>query len=138
MINWVITTLLLLWLGSTLQVHGQQAEPEAQALARIKANAEKGEAGAQLELGLLYASGRGVARDVVKAAKWHRKAADQGLAQAQYQLGLDYANGEGVKTSQSEASRWFRKAAEQGMVEAQYEMGLCCLSGRGLQESGTE
>src|SRR6266436_4463782 len=138
MINWVITTLLLLWLGSTLQVQGQQAEPEGQALARIKANAEKGDAGAQLELGLLYAGGRGVARDLVKAAKWHRKAADQGFAQAQYQLGLDYANGEGVKINQTEASKWFRKAADQELIEAEYELGLRCLSGRGVRESGSE
>ena len=138
MINRVIATLFLLWLGCVLQVHGQQAEPVAQALARIKANAEKGDAGAQLDLGLLYASGRGVARDVVKAAKWHRKAADQGLPQAQYHLGLDYANGEGVKINQTEASKWFRMAADQGLVEAQYELGLRCLSGRGVPESGSE
>src|SRR3954451_830866 len=90
MINRVISTLLLLWLASTVQVQGQQAELGQQALARIKASADKGDAGAQLELGTLYANGMGVPRDTVRAAKWHRKAAEQGLPQAQYQLGLDY------------------------------------------------
>jgi len=138
MISRVIATLLLIWLGSVLHAQGQQTEAEREAFARIKANADKGDAEAQLQLGLLYASGAGVARDVVKAAKWQRKAAEQGLPRAQYQMGLDYANGEGVKISQTEAANWFRKAAEQGMVEAQYEIGLCCLSGRGVRESGTE
>ena len=138
MMNRAITILLLLWLTSMLQVHGQQAEPERQNFVRIKASADNGDAGAQLQLGMLYASGMGVTRDPVKAAKWHRKAAEQGLPQAQYQLGLDYANGEGVKVSQTEASKWFRKAAEQGMAEAQHELGLCCLSGRGVRESGSE
>src|SRR5205823_14176289 len=82
MIDRVISTLLLLSLGSLLQVHGQQAEPERQTLARIKASADNGDAGAQLQLGTLYASGMGVSRDIAKAAKWHRKAAEQGLPQA--------------------------------------------------------
>src|SRR5438046_9522234 len=101
MMNRLIPTLLLLWLGSTLEIPGQPAEPEREALARIKANADKGNAEAQLEMGLIYANGAGVTKDIVKAAKWHRKAADQGLAAAQYQLGLDYADGEGVKMSET-------------------------------------
>ncbi len=121
MINRVISALLLLWLGFTLQLPGQQTNPERTAFERIKASAEKGDAEAQLELGLLYASGAGVTADLGKAAKWHRKAADQGLARAQYLLGCDYASGEGVKINQAEAARWFRMAAEQGTVEAQFE-----------------
>jgi len=70
MINRVITTLLFLWLGSTLQVRGQQPT-RVQALVRIKANAEKGDAGLNWN-GLLYASGRAL-QDVVKAAKWTEK-----------------------------------------------------------------
>src|SRR5437764_12023277 len=101
MMDRVISILLLLSFGSRLQVHAQQPEPERQAFARIQASAETGDAGAQLELGMLYASGMGVTRDTVKAAKWHRKAAEQGLAQAQYQLGLGCASGEGVKTRQT-------------------------------------
>src|SRR6266699_2612959 len=100
MIDRVISTLLLLWLGALLQLHAQQPEPERQAFARIKASADNGDAAAQFQLGMLYASGMGVPRDIVKAAKWHRKAAEQGLTTAQYQLGLDYANGDGVKVSQ--------------------------------------
>ena len=138
MIARVISTLLLLWLGSTLQLPGQQAELERQAFERTKANAEKGDSESQLELGLLYASGAGVTRDVVKAAKWRRKAADQGLSRAQYQVGFDFATGEGVKINQTEAAKWFRRAADQGQVEAQYELGLRCLSGRGVRESGAE
>src|SRR4051812_33965325 len=103
MIDRVIPTLLVLWFGFLPQVQGQQPAPERQAFARIKASAESGDAGAQLQLGMLYASGMGVPRDFAKAAKWHRKAAEQGLPQAQYQLALDYANGEGVKVSQTEA-----------------------------------
>ena len=64
MMNTAITILLLLWLTSMLQVHGQQAEPERQNFVRIKASADNGDAGAQLQLGMLYASGMGVTRDL--------------------------------------------------------------------------
>jgi len=69
MINRVISALLLLWLGFTLQLPGQQINLERTAFERIKASAEKGNAEAQLELGLLYASGAGVTADLGKAAK---------------------------------------------------------------------
>jgi TPR repeat protein len=139
MIDKVISTLLVLWLGSALQLPGQPAESDPKAAAaRVQANAEKGNAEAQLELGQLYASGSGVKQDDVKAAKWHRKAAEQGLARAQYQVGLDCASGEGVKINQTEASWWFRRAADQGLVVAEYELGQRCLSGLGGPKNGAE
>jgi len=133
----VVITALLLLLSGTFAVRAGQTEADRQAVARIKESAEKGDPHAQLELGMIYASGARVYRDLAKAAKWHRKAADQGYAPAQYQVGLDYAHGEGVKMNQAEAAKWFRSAAEQGLIEAQYEIGLCHLTGRGLPESGT-
>lgn len=128
--------MLLLCLAARLPV--QSAEPDRKALERIKANAEKGDAQAQLELGIIYGAGAGVPRDLGKAAKWHRKAADQGLARAQYQVGLDYSYGQGVKPNETEAMKWFRRAAQQGLVEAEYEMGVCFLSGRGVEPNGSE
>ena len=40
--------------------------------------ADQGGAGAQHNLGLMFAQGRGVAQSHVEAARWYRKAADQG------------------------------------------------------------
>src|SRR5438094_1627794 len=117
--NRLLPPLLLLWLGLSLHLPGQQAEPDRKAFERTKASAEKGDAEAQYQLGLLYANGKGVTKDLTKAAKWTHKAADQGHAHAEYQLGWDYTTGEGVKTNLTAAAKWIRLAAEQGLIEAQ-------------------
>lgn len=136
--NRSILMLLGVWLALSWQMQGQVTQAERSHFEWVKAAADKGDAEAQLQLALLYASGASGTRDTSKAAKWMRKAADQGLARAEYYLGLDYAHGQGVKKNEAEAVQWFRRAADQGFADAQYEMGLCCLSGRGMRESGTE
>ncbi|WP_230988311.1 tetratricopeptide repeat protein [Bathymodiolus japonicus methanotrophic gill symbiont] len=49
--------------------------------------AEQGHAGAQDNLGMMYAIGKGVVQDDKEAFKWFRKAAEQGHASAQDNLG---------------------------------------------------
>lgn len=106
--------------------------------AKTRQRAEKGEAQAQYELGMLYAGGTGTSRNPSQSAKWFRKAAEQGLAKGQYQLGLAFANGRGVRPSESDAVVWYRKAGEQGLAEAQVALGLCYYNGQGIEQSETE
>lgn len=54
---------------------------------------DRGDAGAQYLLWLMYADGQGVLQDDAEAAKCYRMAADQGHASAQYNLGLMYTDG---------------------------------------------
>jgi len=75
-----------------------------------KAGAEAGQAEAQFDLGVLYAQGFGVLRDLNAAASWYRKAADQGNAEAQFALGQMYAHGWGVPRDNADAIRWFQMA----------------------------
>ena len=74
--------------------------------------AEKGDARAQYNLGLLYASGLGVTHDYQAALKWHRMAAAQGHAGAQNELAQMYAKGQGVQSDQVLAYVWYSAAAE--------------------------
>jgi hypothetical protein len=83
------------------------------------AAAEQGDADAQLNLGVCYYNGKGVAVNNVEAVKWFRKAAKQGEASAQYNLAVCYANGTGVERNKVEAVKWFRKAGKQGDRDAQ-------------------
>jgi hypothetical protein len=129
---------MLLSLGSVIHVPGRPVESERALFNQVKAQADKGDAKAQLQLGNFYADGVGVAPDASKAFKWHRKAAEQGLPSAQYQVGLDYANGDGVKLSRADAIHWFRAAAEKGFNQAQLELGLCYLQGRGIGANEVE
>jgi uncharacterized protein len=100
--------------------------------AKIKEQAEKGDACAQCNLGACYAGGLGVSKDLVEAVKWYRKSAEQGDAVAQWLLGFCYRSGEGVLKDPVEAVKWFRKAAEQGYAPAHYYLGLCYYKGEGV------
>jgi len=89
--------------------------------------AEQGNARAQANLGLMYATGRGVPQDYAEALKWYRKAAAQGNVNAQEVLGDFYKNkGTGVQQDYAEAVKWYRKAAEQGNAEAPAHLGGHC------------
>lgn len=80
--------------------------------------AEQGHAGAQFNLGLLYAEGQGVPQDFAKAVEWFTKAAEQGNVDAQNNLGVMYLVGEGVPKNTDKAIEWFKKAEKQGNEEA--------------------
>ncbi len=75
-----------------------------------KAAADAGQAEAQFDLGVLYAQGRGVRRDLTEAANWYRKSAEQGNAEAEYALGQMYLLGWGVPRDEADAVRWFQMA----------------------------
>ena len=65
--------------------------------------ADQGFPDAQYNLAVMYANGRGVARNDMEAVDWFRKAAERGFDQAQYSLGVSYANGQGVVQDYDEA-----------------------------------
>jgi S1-C subfamily serine protease len=80
--------------------------------------AEKGDAEAQFNLGLLYRVGEGIPRDDHEAARWFRRAAEQGLAAAQANLGTMYGNGTGVPLDLTETYFWLSLAAANGYQPA--------------------
>jgi TPR repeat protein len=84
--------------------------------------AEGGSAQAQFSVGVLYASGDGVQRDLAQAVHWYRCAAEQGDAAAQNNLGVLYATGQGVAQDEDEALSWYRKAAAQGHALAWHNL----------------
>ena len=96
--------------------------------------ANKGDAKAQNNLGLMYASGLGVPQDNKQAVSWFRKAAEKGDAEGQNNLGLTYAKGSGVPQDDKQAVSWFRKAAEEEYAEAQDNLGAMYANGRGVSQ----
>ncbi|HEX7971402.1 MAG TPA: tetratricopeptide repeat protein [Thiobacillus sp.] len=85
--------------------------------------AARGDADAQLQLGMRYAEGDGVIKDDKEAAKWFALAAKQGLAEAQYQYGLALLQGRGVVQDYHAAFTWIEKPAQRGYARAQYSLG---------------
>ncbi len=94
--------------------------------------AKKGDAGAQFNLALLYADGRDLPRDYVKARYWHGKAARQGHAGAQYSLALMHHKGLGIPKDPAKTADWYRMAAEQGHQAAQFNLATLYDEGQGV------
>ncbi len=69
-------------------------------------------------LGICYAHGFFVEKDMEKAAYWFRKAARTGFHIAQFNIGNCYYHGYGVTKDRELAFYWYNKAYEQGLVIA--------------------
>lgn len=95
--------------------------------------AKDGHVIAQNNLGLMYASGNGVAEDHEEAVSWLTLAANQGYPEAQYELGGMYARGEGVSLDAQVALDLMSLAAQQGYPEAQAGLGLMYYIGNGVK-----
>ena len=97
-------------------------------------DAERGDATAQNNLGLLYDLGQGVAQDHRVAYHWYGLAAEQGFAAAQNNLGSLYSRGRGVARNDPLALWWFRLAADQGHAPAQHNLGRTFHRGDGVPQ----
>lgn len=92
--------------------------------------AEQGDRDAQHNLGLAYARGLGVKKNVPKAIKWWRAAGLKGNSDSQYNLGIIYATGaSGIDQNFKEAERWWLLAAAGGDALAQYNLGAMYANG---------
>ena len=69
-------------------------------------------------LGVCYANGFYVKKDMEKAAYWFQKAARQGLDVAQFNLANCYYQGTGVKKDRKLAFYWYDRADRQGLLIA--------------------
>ena len=99
---------------------------------RLRIKAEKGDAQAQADLGLIYERGDGVEQNWKKAINLYRKAAEQDHQWAQTQLGICYYYGNGVERDYSEAAKWYRRSADQGQPAGQFNLGLLYYNGQGV------
>ena len=83
----------------------------ATALRELRPLAERGNAGTQRVLGVMYGKGRGIPQDDAEAVQWWRKAAEQDHADAQVTLGGMYGLGHGVPQDDVQAHMWYNLAA---------------------------
>lgn len=94
----------------------------ATALKEWQPLAERGDARAQFNLGVIHFNAQSVPHDPVKAVQWYRAAADQGYGPAQAGLAFMYETGQGVLQNYIEAYKWLTLAARNG-VEASETSG---------------
>jgi TPR repeat protein len=103
-----------------------------QVLHYMRIAADGGHAGAQCNLGFLYAVGDGVEADSSLAIHWFSSAADLGDIQACYNLSQLYLGGHGVSADESLALQLLTKAANLGHPDALYNLGIYSYSGSPL------
>jgi serine/threonine protein kinase len=96
--------------------------------------AGQGDAGAQYELGMMYAYGRGTAKNEAAAIEWLTKAAEAHHVGAQCKLGLMLARGVGTTKDETAAAQWLHKAAQHGEISAQFNLGMMYAHGLGVPQ----
>jgi uncharacterized protein len=97
---------------------------QREAMENTQAKADHGDAEAQFNLGLKFATGADTTLDYTQAAYWYLKAANQNHPLAQFNLGLMFADGQGVAQDEAKSVMWMRMAAQQGDAGAQYHLGM--------------
>jgi TPR repeat protein len=88
----------------------------------IKALAEQGDAQAQFNLGVAYATGKGLTQNYHEALKWYRLSAAQGNPWAQSNLGGMYRTGIGVPQDYMQAMMWYLIAKASGETNADQDL----------------
>jgi TPR repeat protein len=77
--------------------------------------AERGDARAQFNLGVIHFNAQSVPHDPAKAVQWYRAAADQGYGPAQASLAFMYETGQGVLQNYINAYKWLTLAQQHGV-----------------------
>jgi TPR repeat protein len=113
-------------LGRAYAANSQMPE----AIATYRKAADKGNTSAMVELGVLYGTGAGVAKDPAQARTLFERAAAAGNTRAIANLAT-LSGGGGAPSDPAKARDMFAKAAEANSAEAQYQLGLMYADGTG-------
>lgn len=110
---------------------------DAKAVKWLRKASQNGESIAQLHLGIMYQSGRGVIKDYRKAAESFGQASKkdwwlQGVSEAQILLGDLYLKGNGVPKDPVKAAILYEKAATIMNPIAQYKLAVLYSKGEGV------
>jgi TPR repeat protein len=113
---------------------GGMPRDEAKAATLFEKAATAGHIRAQINLGILYLGGRGVARDLVQARAWLERAAATDDAQALYTLARALSESMGQAVADPvRAADLYRRAAEKGHALAGLRYGLALSEGHGVK-----
>jgi TPR repeat protein len=107
----LLLAVVVVTLSAPQDAEGQNAE-------RLRLSCGDGNATACSDLGLLYANGDGVPRDLTRAASLCQQACDGGEALGCLNLGVSYHNGEGVTRDLERAAILLQLACDGGVAEA--------------------
>jgi localization factor PodJL len=95
----------------------------------LRGAAAKGDPGAEFEVAVRLAEGRGVPQNFASAAEWFERAAQRGLVPAQFRLGGLYEKGMGVKKDLETARRLYLAASNAGHAKAMHNLAVLYAEG---------
>lgn len=101
------------------------------AIARIKALAELGDAGAMFHLGKIYSIGIAEEQDFDGAVQWYQQSVTKGDVRAHCNLGWMYQSGFGVEKDLLRGFELLKIGSDAGVLEAQATIAIMLLSGDG-------
>jgi tetratricopeptide (TPR) repeat protein len=116
-------------------VNGQGVTQDyAKAIEWYEKAADKDNAPAMYNLGVLFGTGRGVKQDYATARNRFEKAAAEDFAPAMYNLGVFYQYGYGVSPDRAKAQEWYEKAAAKDNTDAMFRLGSLYYNGEGVTQ----
>jgi len=115
-----------------LQKHYSEARPlAAQAC-------DGGSEASCINLGRLYDTGHGVARDYSRAASLYQRACDGGSAEGCLDLGADYDAGKGVAQDYAQSASFYKLACDGGSAEGCGGLGELYVKGLGVPQDSAK
>ena len=103
----------------------------ADAIAAYRKAIDKGSSAAMVELGVMLATGAGIAKDEAGARRLLERAAEAGNPRAVMNLAALPAGGAGAAADPAKARALLARAAEADSAEAQYQLGMMTAEGVG-------
>ena len=94
-------------------------------------------ADAIFQMGVMWATGRGVARNEARALEMFREIANWGSPNAQNAVGYMLVTGRGTSVNHTEAIKWFRQASERSTY-AKAALGCMYAAGQGVKQDFAE
>lgn len=104
----------------------------------LRAEADQGDADAQVNLGYLYARGQGVARNQREAFRLYGLSAAQGNGEGMNALGFKYQFGTGIKPDINKAVHWYCMAVVRGNPRAMNNLAALLYDGKAIPMNRTE
>ncbi|MEI6859330.1 MAG: tetratricopeptide repeat protein [Shewanella sp.] len=125
----LVLTLVTSTAANAFSIPHSQTAVVASKVAHVQLQAIRGKQEAQFLLGLLYLSGRFVAKDQQQGIEWISTAAEKGHHKAQQTLADLSFEGNIIKRDLITAERWYLMLSEQGNKWAQFRLGSIYAAG---------
>jgi TPR repeat protein len=121
--------------ASAVDVSSLAPKPESpqEVLARVRSEAERGDARAMFTLGGFYVEGLIVQRNFSVAREWYEKSANAGLAEGVFNVGVCWETGMGSAADPAKAAEFFKRAADMNLPQALFKMSVILDGGLGVE-----